>query len=144
MKRPGKVSPELDRTITKVRQPEVQELEELPSVTTPEEEPEAPEQLARAIGWRFTPLGDKLVVRPVAEGERKVGSLVIPDTAKERPSVGIVVALSRELFEGPDLAAGHRVVYGKYSGHELTIDDQAFIILRYQDILTILHEDTPQ
>lgn len=100
-----------------------------------------PGTIMAATDWRFQPVGDKLVVRPIAEGERKVGSLVIPDTAKERPSMGVVVAVSVDIGVNDELHEGDRVVYGKYSGHELTIDEQSYVILKESDILTIIHED---
>jgi chaperonin GroES len=114
----------------------------VPAVQEEQEEQDPPATPAPAASYDFTPIGQHLIVRPIAEGERKVGSIVIPDTAKERPSMGIVVAVSidaRNASQGL-LYEGQQVIYGKYSGHELTIDDQSYVILKAQDILTIIHE----
>lgn len=80
-------------------------------------------------------LGDRVMVKPVEEEETKEGKIVIPDTAKERPQEGIVVAVGEGRknedgeLEKPDVKEGDRVIYAKYAGHEVKIDDEDYIIL---------------
>lgn len=97
--------------------------------------PQPPAATAPAT-WTFRPLGSRVVVTPVAEGERQVGNLFIPDTAKERPSMGVVVAVGPAV--GAQLTPGDRVVHGKYSGHELTIDATTYIVLDVTEIMSVL------
>jgi chaperonin GroES len=91
------------------------------------------------------PLGDRLLVVPNTEGETKKGSLYIPDTAKERPQEGKVVAAGagRRGDNGElvpmEVKEGDTVLYGKYSGTEIKIDnDQDALILRESDVLAII------
>lgn len=84
--------------------------------------------------WRFAPIGSRLVVRPIPEGERTVGTIVIPDTAKERPSMGEVVAVGVLVMRS--LSCGDRVLYGKYSGHEVTIDEITYVVLELGEVLS--------
>ena len=91
------------------------------------------------------PLEDRLVVRPVEAEERTASGLVIPDTAREKPQQGEVVAVgpgkraehSCELIP-LDVAVGDRVVYGKYGGTELTIDGEDLLILAARDVLAVV------
>jgi len=80
-------------------------------------------------------LGDRVMIKPVEEEEKKEGKIVIPDTAKEKPQEGIVVAVGEgrrdedgELMK-PDVKEGDRVIYAKYAGHEVKVDDEEYIIL---------------
>ncbi len=80
-------------------------------------------------------LGDRVMIKPVEEEEKKEGKIVIPDTAKEKPQEGIVVAVGEgrrdengELVK-PDVQEGDRVIYAKYAGHEVKVDDEEYIIL---------------
>jgi len=80
-------------------------------------------------------LGDRVMIKPVEEEEKKEGKIVIPDTAKEKPQEGIVVAVGegRRDEDGevikPDVQEGDRVIYAKYAGHEVRVDDEEYIIL---------------
>ncbi|NNF08054.1 MAG: co-chaperone GroES [Candidatus Eisenbacteria bacterium] len=93
---------------------------------------------------KVTPLSDRVLVQRLAETENKKGSIYIPDTAKEKPQEGKVVAVGpgRLLDDGKRVALevkkGQRVLIGKYSGTEVKIDGDEFIILREDDILGIL------
>lgn len=98
------------------------------------QDPQDSTATAAPPSWRFDPIGTKLAVRPIPEGERTVGSIVIPDTAKERPSMAEVVAVGRGV--GPELLQGDRVLYGKYSGHEVTIDEITYVVLDVSEVLS--------
>ncbi|MXX55492.1 MAG: co-chaperone GroES [Gemmatimonadetes bacterium] len=90
---------------------------------------------------RIQPLADRVVLRALEEAEQMRGGLYIPDTAKEKPQEGEVVAVGPgKLDEDGDripmeVKAGDRVLYGKYSGTEVKIDGEDFLILRESDIL---------
>ena len=89
----------------------------------------------------ITPLYDRILVKRIEEEEQKVGGIIIPDTAKEKPQQGEIIAVGegRVLDSGerqpPDVAAGDTVLFGKYSGTEITYDDDDYLILREEDIL---------
>jgi len=90
------------------------------------------------------PLADRVVVKPLDESEQMRGGLYIPDTAKEKPSQGQVMAVGpgKVSDEGARLAmdvkVGDRVLYGKYSGTDVTLDGEEYLILRESDILAIV------
>ena len=90
------------------------------------------------------PLADRVVVKPLEEAEQMRGGLYIPDTAKEKPSQGEVVAVGPGKLsdEGSrlemDVSVGNKVLYGKYSGTDVTLDGQEYLILRESDILAIV------
>ncbi len=90
------------------------------------------------------PLADRVVVKPLEEAEQMRGGLYIPDTAKEKPSQGEVVAVGPGKLsdEGTrlemDVSVGNKVLYGKYSGTHVTLDGQEYLILRESDILAIV------
>lgn len=93
---------------------------------------------------KIQPLGDRVLVKPVESKEVKKGGIIIPDTAKEKPQEGEVVATGKGKVteDGKVLAmevkAGDRILYGKYSGNEIKIDDQEYLIMHQDDILGIL------
>jgi len=90
---------------------------------------------------KLQPLADRLVVKPVEKEERTKGGIILPDTAKEKPQEGEVVAVGpgRMTDDGKrivmDVKVGDRVIYSKYGGSEIKIDDVEMIILRESDIL---------
>ena len=90
------------------------------------------------------PLSDRVVVKPLDESEQMRGKLYIPDTAKEKPSQGEVVAVGpgKVSDEGArlemDVKVGDKVLYGKYSGTEVTLAGDEYLILRESDILAII------
>ena len=90
------------------------------------------------------PLADRVVVKPLDEAEQMRGGLYIPDTAKEKPSQGEVTAIGPGKLSDDgtrldmDVSVGDRVLYGKYSGTEVTLDGQDYLILRESDILAII------
>ena len=93
---------------------------------------------------KIKPLADRVVIQPLEETEQKKGSIIIPDTAKEKPQQGKIVALGpgKLTDEGkrvaPEVKKGDKVLYGKYSGTEVTIDGNEYLILRESDILAII------
>ena len=97
-----------------------------------------------AIKVQVQPLSDRVVVRPLDEFEQMRGGLYLPDTAKEKPSQGEVVAVGPGKMSEDgvrlemDVSAGDRVLYGKYSGTEVTLDGEELLILRESDILAIV------
>lgn len=100
--------------------------------------------MAKAAGVNVSPLADRVVVKPLEEAEQMRGGLYIPDTAKEKPSQGEVVAVGPGKLsdEGTrlemDVSVGNKVLYGKYSGTDVTLDGQEYLILRESDILAIV------
>ncbi len=90
---------------------------------------------------KIQPLADRVVVRALEEAEQMRGGLYIPDTAKEKPQEGEIVAVGpgKQNNDGDripmEVAAGDRVLYGKYSGTEVTVDGDEYLILRESDIL---------
>ena len=100
--------------------------------------------MATAAATQIRPLADRIVVKPLEETEQMRGGLYIPDTAKEKPQQGEVVAVGpgRMSDEGkrvePEVKAGDRVLYGKYSGTEITLSDEQYLILRESDVLAVI------
>ncbi len=90
------------------------------------------------------PLGDRVLVKPLEAAEVKKGGIIIPDTAKEKPQEGEVIALGtgKRDEDGKTIAftvkQGDKVLISKYGGTEIKIDDQAYLIMREDDILGIL------
>jgi len=90
------------------------------------------------------PLGDRVLVRRVEEAEQIRGGIIIPDTAKEKPQQGDVVAVGNgKLLEngervGIDVKAGDKIIFGKYSGAEIKIDGDEYIVLREDEILGVI------
>jgi chaperonin GroES len=92
---------------------------------------------------KVTPLADRVVVRALEDGEQMRGGLYIPDTAKEKPQQGEIVAVGPGRFEKDkrvpmDVKVGDKVLYGKYSGTEVTIDGEQLLILRESDVLAVI------
>jgi chaperonin GroES len=93
---------------------------------------------------KIRPLHDRVLVRRVKEEEKTKGGLYIPDTAKEKPVEGIVLAVGngKILEDGTvrklDVKEGDRILFGKYSGNEVTIDGEEALIFRENDILSVI------
>ena len=93
---------------------------------------------------KIQPLGDRVLVKAVEQKETKRGGIIIPDTAKEKPQEGEIVACGKgkTTDEGKllpmDVKAGDRILYGKYSGNEIKLDDVDYLIMHQDDILGIL------
>ncbi|HOD12390.1 MAG TPA: co-chaperone GroES [Candidatus Omnitrophota bacterium] len=92
------------------------------------------------------PLGDRVIVRPLAAEEKTKGGIILPDTAKEKPQEGEVVAVGKgKVLENGNVQAlelkkGDRVLYGKYSGTEIkTKDGEDLLIMREEDVLAVIN-----
>nr|WP_317196915.1 co-chaperone GroES [Candidatus Sulfidibacterium hydrothermale] len=85
------------------------------------------------------PLGDRVVVEPAPAEEKTESGIIIPDTAKEKPQQGTVVAVpDNDKDNNIKVKAGDRVLYGKYAGTEITLDGKDYLILNQSDILAII------
>lgn len=98
---------------------------------------------AKNAAQKVAPLADRVVVKAMEEAEQMRGGLYIPDTAKEKPQQGEVIAVGPGRTEDGkrvpmEVKAGDKVLYGKYSGTEVTIDGEQFLILRESDILAVV------
>jgi chaperonin GroES len=93
---------------------------------------------------KFRPLHDRVVVKRVAEEEKTKGGIIIPDTAKEKPMEGEVVAVGpgardeKGALVAPDVKAGDRILFGKWSGTEVKLDGVEYLIMKESDIMGIL------
>ena len=93
---------------------------------------------------KFRPLHDRILVRRIEEQQKSKGGIIIPDTAKEKPQEGRVIAVGtgRILEDGTvrplDVKKGDRILFGKYSGSEIKIDGEEHTIMREEDILAVL------
>jgi len=99
--------------------------------------------MATKTSTAVTPLADRVVVRAMEETEQMRGGLFIPDTAKEKPMQGEVIAVGPGRYEKDkrvpmELKVGDKVLYGKYSGTEVTLDGDPYLILRESDVLAIV------
>jgi chaperonin GroES len=96
------------------------------------------------MATNITPLHDRVILRRIEEGEQVRGGIIIPDSAKEKPQEGEVIAVGegkrREDGERQplDVKAGDRVLFGKYSGSEIKLDGEEFLIMREDEILGII------
>ena len=96
-------------------------------------------------GVKVKPLADRVVVKALEEQEQMRGGLYIPDTAKEKPQQGEVVAVGPGKFDERggqripmDVKVGDKILYGKYSGTEATVDNEQLLILRESDVLAVI------
>ena len=93
---------------------------------------------------QFRPLHDRVVVKRIDAEEKTKGGIIIPDSAKEKPQEGKVIAVGngKVTDEGKkialDVKTGDRILFGKYSGSEVTLDNEEYLILREEDVLCIL------
>jgi chaperonin GroES len=90
------------------------------------------------------PLHDRILVKRIDEGEQKIGGIIIPDTAKEKPQQGKVVAVGAGKVKDDgkrialDVKDGDTILFGKYSGQEIKLDGEEFLIMREEEVLAIL------
>ena len=90
------------------------------------------------------PLRDRVLVKRVEEQEQRIGGIIIPDTAKEKPSEGVVVAVGPGARDDsgkivtPDVKAGDRILFGKWSGTEVKLDGEELLIMKESDIMGIV------
>jgi chaperonin GroES len=93
---------------------------------------------------KFRPLGDRVVVRRLAEDQKSPGGIIIPDTAQEKPQEGEVIAVGPGAWNDtgkrvvPEVKAGEFVLFGKWSGSEVKIDGEELLIMKESDLLGVL------
>ena len=93
---------------------------------------------------KLQPLGDRVVVKPTPREEMTKSGIVLPDTAKEKPQEGLIIAVGPGAFDNDgkrmamDVKVGQKVLYGKYAGTEFKIDDEELLIVSQKDILAIV------
>ena len=93
---------------------------------------------------KIRPLGDRILVKRVKEEEKSKGGIIIPDTAKEKPQEGKVVAVGKgKMTEAgklvtPEVKAGDTILFGKYSGSEVMVDGEEHLIMREDDVMGVL------
>ena len=92
------------------------------------------------------PLHDRILVERIEEGEQKVGGIIIPDTAKEKPQQGKVVAVGAGKpdkdgkRQALDVKAGDLILFGKYSGQEIKVDGSEYLIMREDEVLAVIEK----
>jgi chaperonin GroES len=99
---------------------------------------------ATKVGIR--PLHDRVIVQRIEEGEQKVGGIIIPDSAKEKPQQGRVIAAGKGKVEKDgkitplDVKEGDTVLFGKYSGQEIKLEGEEYLIMREEEILGVIEK----
>ena len=94
------------------------------------------------------PLHDRIIVQRIEEGEQKIGGIIIPDTAKEKPQQGKVIAAGNGKAKDDgkrvplDVKAGDLILFGKYSGQEIKLDGEEYLIMREDEVLAVIDEET--
>jgi chaperonin GroES len=94
------------------------------------------------------PLHDRIIIQRLEEGEQKVGGIIIPDTAKEKPQQGKVIAAGsgKTTDDGKriplDVTAGDTILFGKYSGQEIKLDGEDYLVMKEDDVLAIIEGGT--
>ncbi len=87
----------------------------------------------------ITPLHDRVIVKPAAAEEKTAGGIIIPDTAKEKPQRGIVIAAGPGKKDEPmTVKSGDTILYGKYAGTEVSLEGEDYLIMRESDILAVV------
>ena len=95
---------------------------------------------------KVRPLHDRIIVQRLEEGEQKVGGIIIPDTAKEKPQQGKVIAAGQGKVKEDggrqplDVKDGDTILFGKYSGQEIKIDGEEYLIMREDDVLAVIDD----
>src|SRR6059058_2441227 len=95
------------------------------------------------------PLHDRIIIQRLEEGERQVGGIIIPDSAKEKPQQGHVIAAGNGKAKDagtrqtPDVKAGDVILFGKYSGQEIKFDGQDYFIMKEDDVLGVIEAAVP-
>ena len=95
---------------------------------------------------KFRPLHDRVLVRRIEQQEKTAGGIIIPDTAKEKPQQGKVIAVGKGRIEKDgkvtplDVKAGDTVLFGKYAGQEIKLDGKEFLIVREEEVLGVIEK----
>lgn len=93
---------------------------------------------------KVRPLHDRIIVQRIEEGEQKVGGIIIPDSAKEKPQQGKVIAVGKGKTKDDgnavplDVKEGDTILFGKYSGQEIKVDGEEYLIMREDEVLGVL------
>ncbi len=87
---------------------------------------------------KIKPLDDRVLIELIEESEEKVGSIIIPDTAKEKPRMGKVVAVGTDEDLQEKVKVGDKIIFSKYSGDEVKMDNKEYLIVQRSDILAIV------
>ncbi len=93
---------------------------------------------------KVRPLHDRIIVQRIDEGEQKVGGIIIPDTAKEKPQQGKIIAAGKGKVKDDgkvvpmDVKAGDLILFGKYSGTEIKLDGEEYLIMREEEVLGVI------
>ena len=101
--------------------------------------------MATQTAVRIRPLHDRVIVSRIEDGEPKVGGIIIPDSAKEKPQQGKVIAVGKGKVEKDgkvtplDVKAGDTVLFGKYAGQEIKLDGEEYLIMREEEILGVIN-----
>jgi chaperonin GroES len=101
-------------------------------------------QWSRSTMTKVRPLHDRIIIQRIEESEQKVGGIIIPDTAKEKPQQGKVIATGQGKVKEDgtrqplDVKDGDTILFGKYSGQEIKIDGEEYLIVREEEVLAIL------
>ena len=101
--------------------------------------------MATATKLAFRPLHDRIIVSRIEEGEQKVGGIIIPDSAKEKPQQGKVLAVGKGKIEKDgkvtplDVKEGDTILFGKYSGQEIKLDGEEYLIMREEEVLGVIN-----
>jgi chaperonin GroES len=96
---------------------------------------------------KIRPLHDRIIVHRLEEGEQQIGGIIIPDTAKEKPQQGTVIAVGNGKAKDDgkliplDVKAGDRILFGKYSGQEIKLDGEEYLIMKEDDVLAIVNAE---
>ena len=102
--------------------------------------------MATQTAMRIRPLHDRVIVSRIEEGEQKVGGIIIPDSAKEKPQQGKVIAVGKGRIEKDgkitplDVKANDTVLFGKYAGQEIKIDGNEYLIIREEEVLGVIEK----
>ncbi len=95
---------------------------------------------------KVRPLHDRIIIERIDEGEQRVGGIIIPDTAKEKPMQGKVIAVGKGRVEKDgkitplDVKAGDTILFGKYAGQEIKIDGSEYLIIREEEVLGVIEK----
>ena len=95
---------------------------------------------------KVRPLHDRIIVQRIEEGEQKIGGIIIPDSAKEKPQQGKVIAAGNGKVKDDgkrqplDVKAGDVILFGKYSGQEIKLDGEEYLIMREDEVLAVLDD----
>ena len=106
------------------------------------------DEVRQHLIMKFRPLHDRIIVQRLDEGEQQVGGIIIPDSAKEKPQQGKVLAVGdgRMTDDGKriplDVAAGNLILFGKYSGQEITLDGAEYLIVKEDEVLAVIDNAT--